>query len=108
MESIDLTPIIQAVVALLAAITSVFVIPWIKGKVGEQRMEEFLRWVDIAVAAAEQLYASTEGDKKKDYVINFLRGKGLTFSEEDVDNAIEAAVNKLHNELYGQTSREEA
>ena len=97
----DITPIIQAVVALAAALITAFVIPWLKNKVGAQNMDLFLAWVDIAVAAAEQLYDTVDGEKKKAYVVNFLAQKGFKVDTEELDNAIEAAVLKLHNELYG-------
>lgn len=97
----DITPIIQAVVALAAALITAFVIPWLKNKVGAQNMDLFLAWVDIAVAAAEQLYDTVDGEKKKAYVVNFLAQKGFKVDIEELDNAIEAAVLKLHNELYG-------
>ena len=97
----DITPIIQAVVALAVALITAFVIPWMKNKIGAQNMDEFMRWVQIAVAAAEQLYKSTDGDGKKAYVVNFLASKGFKVNPEEFDNAIEAAVLKLHNELYG-------
>lgn len=100
----NITEIMKLVVYLLAAVISLFVIPWIKGKIGAQNMTEFLRWVDIAVAAAEQVYLSTEGDKKKAYVMDYLESKGFYVDGEDLDNAIEAAVNRLHNELYGGES----
>mgnify|MGYP001070169564 CR=1 FL=1 len=97
----DITPVIQAVVALAAALITAFVIPWLKNKVGAQNMDLFLAWVDIAVAAAEQLYDTVDGEKKKAYVVNFLAQKGFKVDTEELDNAIEAAVLKLHNELYG-------
>lgn len=97
----DITPIIQAVVALAVALITAFVIPWLKNKVGAQNMDLFLAWVDIAVAAAEQLYESTDGDGKKAYVVSFLASKGFKVDTEELDNAIESAVLKLHNELYG-------
>lgn len=83
------------------ALITAFVIPWLKNKIGAQNMDEFMRWVQIAVAAAEQLYESTDGDGKKAYVVNFLASKGFKVNPEEFDNAIEAAVLKLHNELYG-------
>lgn len=99
LNTVDITPIVQAGILLIAAIISAFVIPWIKSKATTEQTSNFLRWVEIAVAAAEQLYESTDGEAKKDYVVNYLRGKGITMNGEDVENAIEAAVIKLHNEL---------
>lgn len=96
----DITPIIQAVVTLAVALITAFVIPWLKNKIGAQNMDEFMRWVQIAVAAAEQLYDSMDGEKKKAYVVEFLSSKGFKVDTEELDNAIEAAVLELHNALY--------
>ena len=41
----DLTPVFNAVIALLAALVTAFVIPWIKRKTTAQDREELLRWV---------------------------------------------------------------
>ena len=95
----DLTPIFNAVIALLAALITAFVIPWLKRKTFAQEREELLRWVEIAVAAAEQIWDSTQGEEKKKAVLAFLREKGFTFSESEIDSAIEAAVLKLHHDL---------
>lgn len=95
----DLTPVINAVVALIAALISAFLIPWIKRKTTQQDREEMLKWVKIAVAAAQQLYHQLEGEKRKEYVRNFLNSKGYDVTSKEVDNAIEAAVLKLHREL---------
>ena len=97
----EITEIIKAIIYLLLSVASVFLIPWLKGQVGEQKMGEFLKWVDIAVAAAEQLYYSTDGEKKKDYVLAYLEAKGFAVDEDELNMAIEASVNRLHNELYG-------
>lgn len=97
----DLTPIINAAIALTAAIVSAFVIPWIRRNTSAKDLETFLGWVEIAVAAAEQLYDSSQGAEKKKMVIGFLSEKGFTFTEREIDNAIEAAVLKLHRELEG-------
>lgn len=96
---IDLTPVINAVIVLAAALITAFVIPWVKRNTTAQDREEFLRWVEIAVAAAEQLFHVTQGTEKKKYVIQFLKEKGFTLSEEEVNAAIEGAVLKLHRGL---------
>ena len=41
----DLTHILNAVIALLAALVTAFVIPWLKRKTSAQEREELLRWV---------------------------------------------------------------
>ena len=95
----DLTPIVNAAVALLAALMTAFVIPWLKRNTTQKDREELLKWVEIAVAAAQQLYHQLEGEKRKEYVLDFLAGKGYDEHSAEVDSAIEAAVLKLHQQL---------
>lgn len=95
----DLTPIINAVIALVVALISAFAVPWIKRNTAAQDREDFLRWVEIAVSAAEQLFHVTQGTEKKKYVIAFLEGKGYVCSESELNAAIEGAVLRLHREL---------
>lgn len=95
----NLTPLINAFIALVAALISAFVIPWLKRKTTAQDREEMLKWVEIAVTAAQQLYHNLNGSERKEYVKNFLNSKGYDVTDKAIDNAIEAAVLKLHKEL---------
>jgi tetrahydromethanopterin S-methyltransferase subunit C len=103
----DITPIINAIIALIAALVSAFVIPWIKKKVAACDLDQMKAWTEIAVAAAEQLYTSLQGDVKKQYVKKYLAAKGYNINDEDIENTIEAEVLRLHNELYGTTKEAE-
>ena len=104
MNMIDITPIVNAVIALLAAGVSVFLIPWIKSKTTDEQRKELLEWVKIGVAAAEQLYEGQgRGEEKKKYVLEFLASMGFTVDEEAINAAIEAAVNQLNG--GGRTAR---
>ena len=97
----DLTPLINAVIALAAAAITAFVIPWLRKKLEENDLKQLESWVKIGVSAAEQLYTSLQGEEKKQYVLAFLREKGYDVSTQDVENAVEAAVLQLHSALYG-------
>lgn len=97
----NITELFEVLIYVVVAILSVYVIPVIRNKYNSQELETFLTWVDIAVAAAEQLYDATDGSKKKMYVMNYLTMKGFTVETAELDLAIEAAVNRLHSELYG-------
>lgn len=93
---VDITPIINAVIALLTAVLSVFFIPWLKSRTTEQQRKELSAWVKIGVAAAEQLYkGSGRGEEKKQYVLDFLSKNGLVFDEQSILAMIEAAVLQL-------------
>ena len=95
----DLTPVINAFIALVAALVTAFVIPWIRRNTSAKDREELLKWVEIAVMAAQQLYHQLNGEERKKYVLDFLAQKGYDVSSEEIENAIEAAVLKLHQEL---------
>ena len=70
----DITVIIEAVFALLAAVITAIVIPYIKSKTTTSQQAEINAWVKIAVTAAEQIYTgSGKGAEKKAYVLNWLR-----------------------------------
>lgn len=93
---IDLTPVVNAIIALIAAAISVFLIPWIKEKIEAEKLEQIMGWVTIAVEAAEQIYReSGMGAKKKAYVLDFLAKKGCTLDADSVDAMIESAVLNL-------------
>lgn len=96
---INLTPIVNALIVLIGAVISAFVIPWIKEKTSREQRDSLNAWVQIAVGAAEQLYAVTDGAKKREYVLNFLVAHGYTI-DDTVINALENEVLKLHHELY--------
>ena len=106
---IDLTQIAVAVIALLGTIITGFISPWLKSKIGvnndkltdNQRMLLELA-IKTAVTAAEQLYKSDEGQKKKAYVLSVLESQGFAIDTSAVDAAIEAAVYEIHNEYHKQ------
>ena len=97
----DITELLKALVELMAVLITLFVIPWIKRKVGNEKMTDFLRWVEIGVLAAEQMYQSFEGEEKKNYVVGLLKEKGFKFTDAEVSAAIEGAGKTVHAELYG-------
>lgn len=95
----DITPIVNAVIALIAAIITTFLIPWIKGKIDAAKLAQIVEWVGIAVRAAEQIYnESGMGEKKKQYVLDFLASKGFTLDPNSINAMIEAAVKNLNIE----------
>lgn len=55
--------------------------------------------VDVAVAAADQLFASDAGKEKKAYVVAYFASHGVKFDADTVDKMIEASVLNLHASL---------
>lgn len=94
----DITPVIEAVIALAGVVVSCVLIPYIKSKTTAEQQKEINAWVKIAVSAAEQIYVgSGRGEEKKAYVIKWLREHGITVDEAKLDALIEAAVYELTN-----------
>ena len=97
MDNINLQPIISAVIALIAALITTFLIPYIKGKISKQQYDRLLEAVRIAVAAAEQIFTSPQsGADKKQYVQEFLAAQGYDVSQQEIDTMIEATVGKIN------------
>lgn len=110
---IDLTPIINAAVVLLAGIITAFVIPWVKTYVlpwiaantTEKQRNILYGLYKTAVFAAEQIYGSGYGQDKLEYAKNYIRDKGYTV---DYD-LIEATVREHfgHPTFLEDTNEEE-
>lgn len=94
--SYDITPIVEAVIAIVCAVVTCVLVPYIKSRTTTAQQEEINAWVRIAVSAAEQIYAgSGRGEEKKAYVVEWLRSHGVTLDTEKLDAMIEAAVYEL-------------
>lgn len=94
---VNITPIVNALIMLIGAIITVYLVPYIKKNTTEKQRKEILDIVKIGVAAAEQLYKeSGAGEQKKKYVLDFLASKGYSVDDQLVLNAIEAAVNQIN------------
>lgn len=97
----DLTQIASLIVALIGAVISAFVIPWLKKKISKQDMDKMLELIEIAVYAAQQLYWDKKGSERLQYVLDFLAENGYDVDDKTVRNAIEAQVLALHKALVG-------
>lgn len=103
---IDITQIVVALIGLLSAIITGFLVPWIKSKIGlnndklsENQAALLKMAIETAVRAAEQLYYSDEGQKKKAYVLGLLANQGFDVNSAALDAAVESAVYEIHREL---------
>ncbi len=92
----DYTLLFEGVLTILFALVTMYVIPWIKTKVSAEELTEIIKWVKIAVQAAEMIYKeSGMGEEKKAYVKTFLEDKGIKYDERQIDSMIESAVLEL-------------
>lgn len=94
---IDLTPIFQAIIALLAALVTYKLIPWIRSKTTQSQQEMMRAMVKTFVFAAEQIYGAGKGKEKLEYVKGALQEAGFDVNLDE----IEAAVSQYLNNGFG-------
>lgn len=95
MQTINLTPILQALIALMAALITYWLIPMIKARTTKDQRDLLQAAIRAAVYTAEQLFGAGHGAEKMDYALNWLREQGY-----DVDcRQVEAAVYDLLNRV---------
>lgn len=93
--NIDLTTIINAIIALLAALVTYRVIPWIKAKTTNEQQAYIRALVKAGVYAAEQIY-NTEGmgTQKMEYVRKWLMSNGFDVNVTEIEAAVSEYINK--------------
>lgn len=99
MELIDLTPVVQAVLALLATLVTARLIPWIKSRTTAQQQQALAAAADVLVYAAEQVYGAGHGAEKLAYVADGMAARGYAVDMA----AIEAAVRRMALALPSKT-----
>lgn len=104
--NIDLTPIIQAVIALIAAIITAKVIPWIKAKTTNEQQQFISATIKTLVFAAEQIYGSGFGAEKMEYVMMALKTRGFNVDKEEVEAAVKEHLVALHAAKPGSEVKE--
>ena len=98
---IDLTPIFEAILALLAALVTYKLIPWIKARTTAEQQSLLAATVKTLVYAAEQLYGAGKGAEKLDYVISELEKRGFTADRAAIEAAVAEELNRV--ETYETT-----
>lgn len=102
MNGIDITPLMQAVVSVAAAVIAWKVIPWIAGKTSLEQQEALRALSRTLVLAAEQVYGSGRGREKLSYVESELKKRGYRVDMA----AIEASVMEMSQELIKNERKE--
>jgi len=102
----DITPIILSIIALLLAVLVVFVIPFLKKKMGVDDFNKLYSIVVIAVKAAEQIFKVSHPDggagaEKKQYVLRYLEDLGYRVDCEEINMMIENAVYEINQAVKG-------
>lgn len=91
--------LLRLFVLLAVFVVTCYLIPWIRGKIGQDRLDEISKWVNAAVLMAQQVYSAKTGAERKAIVIDMLRNiltaKNISISDDQIDVLIEAAVKAM-------------
>jgi len=97
---IDLTPLVNAFIVLLAAVITAFLVPLIKRKLTDAQLTELAKWVEVAVKAAEQIIKGTKaGQARREWVLSYLRDRGYDLDDDEVLARIDALLEAFVLEL---------
>lgn len=95
----DITELILALIFVLGGVLSVFVIPFLRSKVSAETLNHVAIVIRTAVFAAEQIFGGGKGAEKKKYVLEYLAKQGLIADIDKVDDAINAQIEAVVQEL---------
>lgn len=91
--------LLKLVVMLAIFVTTCYLIPWIRGKIGRDKLDEITKWVNAAVLMAQQVHFAKTGAERKAIVVDLLRNiliaKNINISDSQLDLLIEAAVKQM-------------
>lgn len=105
MDKMNITPILELVVKLIFALITIFLVPKLKElistKVAESDQKKIIRWVELAVQAAEEAERSGLIDKKAkyQYAKDFLEKRGVTFDADTMQALIDSTCWELFNQF---------
>ena len=91
--------IIMAIISVIGALISAYLIPHLKSQVTSEQLANIDLFVSKAVRCAEQLYTPEEWREKKNYVTEcareFLHKARIDLTDEQLDTIIEGIVNEV-------------
>lgn len=95
-----ITTLLKLIVLVVITIGTKIAYPYIKSKLGEQRLKEIQSWARTLVKAAELIYTEQgSGTYKLSYVTDLLNEliakTGVSYTDDEIRAIIESAVKDL-------------
>ena len=92
--------IILALISILGTILTGIIIPYIKEKIGNEKLSKYEEWAKLAVQCAEMIFVKQGmGESKKEYVVNFLNDmfnkNKVVITPKQIEILIESAVKEM-------------
>jgi Phage holin protein (Holin_LLH). len=97
----NLTIIIESIIALVVTLITTFAIPFIRSKIQTDKLNTLVFWIERAVFSVEE--ADRKGvinkQEKYDMVVKFLEEKGYNLDTDELRTLIDGAVYDLINQF---------
>ena len=95
-----LLKVILGLISILGTIVTGVIVPYIKEKLGNEKLVKYKYWASMAVDTAEMIFKEQGmGEAKKEYVVSFLNEifnkNKVVITEEQLNVLIEAAVKEM-------------
>lgn len=92
--------LILAIIPVLGVIITSFIVPYFKEQIGNEKLNKYQEWANMAVKAAEMIFTeSGMGVEKKAYVVKFLTEQfnknKVVITEQQLEILIESAVKQM-------------
>ena len=93
----------ELVVMVITILVARYVIPWLKQKTEDEKIQKVICWIECAVRWAEQVYGDRTGAERKKLVYDIIEGIAMgtgvgldLLTEQQIDMLIEAAVHTMN------------
>lgn len=104
--------LLKLIVMIAVLLVMRYAIPWLRARIGAEKIAEIEKWAKKAVLMAQQVYWNKSGEERKEIVTEFLRemliAKNISISGEQLEILIEAAVKQMKIEEDRNTVSKQA
>ena len=94
-----ITKLVEAIVTVVIVLISAYVIPWLKGKIGEDKYNQIVAFAETCVRSAEKIFPSAQSMQKKEYVVEMVQKKaeeiGITITQDEINAIVEGCVHAI-------------
>lgn len=91
---------INLAIMIIAAVVAKHLVPWLKEKIGTEKLNTIAQWAEKAVLYAEQIMTAATGEEKKDAVTAILKEivetNHISITDEQIEILIESAVKQMN------------
>lgn len=91
---------LKLMLMLISFVVCAYLLPWIRQKVGETKMEQLEQYVQQAVYAVQQLFWQKTGDERRakaiELIADWCAKNNISVTQDQIRVLIEAAVKEMH------------